>query len=31
MSDIFISYARPDRPRAELLARHLKAQGWTVW
>jgi hypothetical protein len=31
MSDIFISYARPDRPRAELLARHLEAQGWTVW
>ena len=31
MSDVFISYARPDRPRAQLLARHLEAQGWTVW
>ncbi len=31
MSDIFISYARPDRPMAELIARALEAQGWSVW
>jgi hypothetical protein len=31
MSDIFISYAREDRPRAETLARALEAQGWSVW
>jgi hypothetical protein len=31
MSDIFISYARADRPRAERLARTLGRHGWTVW
>ena len=31
MSDIFISYAREDRPRAETLARALEATGWSVW
>jgi hypothetical protein len=31
MSDIFISYASPDRPRAQVLAEALKAQGWSVW
>ena len=31
MSDIFISYARVDRPRAEALARALEDHGWSVW
>jgi formylglycine-generating enzyme required for sulfatase activity len=31
MSDIFISYARQDRPRAETLARALEEHGWSVW
>jgi len=31
VSDIFISYARPDRPKAERLADAFKAQGWSVW
>jgi formylglycine-generating enzyme len=31
VSDIFISYARADRPRAEALAKALEAQGWSVW
>ncbi len=31
MSDIFISYARPDRDKAEQLARTLETQGWNVW
>ena len=31
MTDIFISYARADRPRAERLARALGAAGWSVW
>lgn len=31
MSDIFISYAREDRGRAEQLARVFENQGWTVW
>jgi formylglycine-generating enzyme required for sulfatase activity len=31
MSDIFISYAREDRPRAEALARALEEHGWSVW
>jgi formylglycine-generating enzyme len=31
MSDIFISYAREDRPGAEALAKALEAQGWSVW
>jgi tetratricopeptide (TPR) repeat protein len=31
MSDIFISYAREDRGRAEQLAREFERQGWSVW
>jgi hypothetical protein len=31
MADIFVSYARPDRPRAEQLARALERAGWSVW
>jgi len=31
MSDIFISYARPDRPVAEALAHALEARGLSVW
>ena len=29
MSDIFISYAREDRPRAATIAQALEAQGWS--
>jgi TIR domain len=31
MNDIFISYSRGDRPRAEMLANELKGQGWSVF
>jgi TIR domain len=31
MSDIFISYARADKARAELLAEAFSRQGWSVW
>ncbi|AOS83243.1 hypothetical protein BIU88_03240 [Chlorobaculum limnaeum] len=31
MSDIFISYAREDRPKAQQLAEVLERQGWSVW
>jgi TIR domain len=31
MAEIFISYARADRPRAETLAGALAAEGWEVW
>ena len=31
MSDIFISYAREDRAKAELLAKALEEKGWSVW
>lgn len=31
MADIFISYARADRPRAEQLAHALERTGWSVW
>ena len=31
MADIFISYARADRPRAERLAQALERTGWSVW
>lgn len=31
MSDIFISYAREDKARAEVLARALERQGYAVW
>ena len=31
MSDVFMSYAREDRLRAEILARALELNGWSVW
>jgi len=31
MSDIFISYAREDRPRAAAIATALEEHGWSVW
>lgn len=31
MSDIFISYARADKDKAELLANAFSRQGWSVW
>jgi len=31
MSDIFISYAREDRPPAEAIAKALGDHGWSVW
>ena len=31
MADIFISYARTDRPRVQRLADALAAHGWSVW
>ena len=31
MSDVFISYAREDRDKAELLARLFERQNWSVW
>ncbi len=31
MSDIFISYAREDRAKAEAIARLFQEQGWSVW
>jgi TIR domain len=31
MADIFISYAKPDRPLALKLAAMLEAEGWSVW
>jgi TIR domain/PDZ domain len=31
MSDIFISYASEDRPKAQELAQALSARGWSVW
>lgn len=31
MSDIFISYAREDRQRAQIFAEALQKQGWSVW
>lgn len=31
MADVFISYAREDRSRAEELASAIVAKGWTVW
>ena len=31
MSDIFISYARADKDRAEHLAEAFSRQGWSVW
>jgi len=31
MTDLFLSYARPDRDRAEALASALEAEGYSVW
>ena len=31
MADVFISYARSDKPRVAPLVRVLEAQGWSVW
>jgi len=31
MADIFISYAKTDRPLALKLAAMLEAEGWTTW
>lgn len=31
MADIFISYKREDRGKAQLIAQKLASQGWTVW
>lgn len=31
MSDIFLSYARDDKPRALAIAAILEKQGWSVW
>ncbi len=31
MADIFLSYSRADRPRAEIIAKALEAEGLTVW
>lgn len=31
MSDIFLSYASTDRPRAQMLAAALQQSGWSVW
>lgn len=31
MADIFLSYSRADRPRAELIAHALEEEGLTVW
>lgn len=31
MSEVFISYAREDRPQAERLAHVFEQQNWTVW
>ena len=31
MSDIFISYAREDKDRVQILAKALLAHGWSVW
>lgn len=31
MADIFISYAKKDRPRVEPIAKVLQEKGWTVW
>ncbi len=31
MADIFISYSRSDRTKAEQVAKELEARGWSVW
>ena len=31
VSDIFISYSKSDRGKAEVLAKSLEREGWSVW
>jgi len=31
MADVFVSYAKTDRPLALKLAAMLEAEGWKVW
>jgi adenylate cyclase len=31
MSDVFVSYARPDEPHAQRIAEALRAEGYVVW
>src|SRR5438128_1746654 len=31
MSDVFVSYARPDEPHAERIAEALRGEGYSVW
>jgi hypothetical protein len=31
MADVFVSYAKADRPLALKLAAMLEAEGWTTW
>lgn len=31
MTDVFLSYSRADRPRAEIMAKALEADGFSVW
>ena len=31
MADVFVSYARTDRPRVAPLVAAIEARGWTVW
>ena len=31
MADIFLSYVREDRKKAETLAEALQSEGWSVW
>ena len=31
MADVFISYAREDRAKAQQLAKVLEEKGWSVW
>ena len=31
MSDVFVSYARPDEPHADRIAKALRTQGYDVW
>ncbi|MDH3638634.1 MAG: TIR domain-containing protein [Gammaproteobacteria bacterium] len=31
MSDVFVSYASSDRPRAKMLGDELSGEGWSVW
>ncbi|MGB3626677.1 MAG: toll/interleukin-1 receptor domain-containing protein, partial [Henriciella sp.] len=31
MADIFLSYSRADRPKAQQIAEHLEKEGFSVW